>query len=114
MTAGLTLTVIVPGAVPEKVVVPSESVPETDPEPVTFNVRLVVDPLQMDADPLILAVGLWLTFITTLPVRSPARELHDASLNPVIVYVFDEVGDTLNVYGFEVIPLTVVVVVPSL
>ena len=60
-----------------------------------------------------LAVGLGLTVIKALPLKSPGTAAHLLSLRLVIVYVFVDVVDTAKVNGFALILLTVTGVVPS-
>jgi len=61
----------------------------------------------------IVAVGLVYTVTTALPVRSEAWDVQFTSLNAVTVYVVVVVGLTTKVYGLVVIPVTLVVALPS-
>ena len=83
VTTGLTLTVMV-GATPVKGV-PSESVPEIVPAPVTAKLKVAEFPLQIVVAPLKAPVGLGRIVIVALPVRSPATDVQIASLKAVMV-----------------------------
>jgi hypothetical protein len=63
--------------------------------------------------PLKTAVGLGLNVITALPLKSAGIAVHLLSLRLVIVYIFEDVGDTVKVYGFALILFIVTGAVPS-
>ena len=64
---------------------PSDSVPEIVPLPVTVSVNVADDPLHIVVLPLIAAVGLALIDTMALPVLSAAIAVQLASLNVAIV-----------------------------
>jgi hypothetical protein len=79
--------------------------------PVNATDKLVEVPEQIEAVPLIIAVGNGLTVTTALPVKEVAVQL--ISLAAVKVYVLEAEGVTVITRGLVVIPVMVTGVVPS-
>ena len=78
--------------------------------PVKANDKVAELPAQTVDDPEIVAVGLLLTTTAAVPVPTP---LHAALLTAVILYVFDETGETGIKYGVVEIPVIDTGVTPS-
>ena len=66
---------------------------------------MVLAPLQIEAAPLIAAVGRAFTLITALPDTEPLQLLSVMAVN---TYVLFELGETLTEYGLATMPVITV------